>query len=219
MATENQINANRNNSQFSTGPNTEAGKSTISQNALKTGLFSRSAFIRPDELPRYNAIHEALSADLAPNGPLEENLVTEIIRASWRLERCADVEAAFLADTTLDPMANDNYSYRQNNVDRARAQSHRIIMRTLAELRRLQTERQARQFLEKQHRDLGVASALQLVKAQNQAKSKLTKQSQSTQPTNHPANSGTSRNAPCPCNSGRKFKHCCARTGSFVQAA
>jgi hypothetical protein len=204
MATENQINANRNNSQLSTGPNTEAGKSTVSQNALKTGLFSRSAFIRPDELPRYNAIHEALTTDLSPHGPLEENLVTEIIRASWRLERCADVEAAFLVDTTLDPMANDNFSYRQNNVDRARAHSHRIIMRTLAELRRLQTERHARQLSERQ-----------VHQARISAKQKLTKQSQSTAPTN----SGPARNAPCPCNSGRKYKQCCARTGSFFQAA
>ena len=142
MATENQINANRTNSQLSTGPRTEPGRAAVSQNALKTGLFSRSAYVSPDNLPRYNAIHEALYADLAPHGPLEDNLVTEIIRASWRLERCAEVEATFLETTPgYDPMSNDHYNRAQNNVDRARAHSHRIIMRTLAELRRLQTER------------------------------------------------------------------------------
>jgi hypothetical protein len=209
MATTDQIAANIENATASTGPRTPEGKSRSSQNAVKTGLFSRSGYIRPDELPSYNAIHEAYWADLAPHGTLEENLVTEIIRAAWRLERCADVESVFLHERpAFDPMeTDDSYSYRQNNVDRARAQSHRIIMRTLVELRRVQTERYARREL---RHDLprtveGAASSIDLLKALNSAKAKITKQTQSPAAANHEIG----RNTPCPCGSNQKYKRCC----------
>ena len=50
MATENQIQANRNNAKKSTAPRTEQGKARASQNALKQGLLARDAVL-PDEAP------------------------------------------------------------------------------------------------------------------------------------------------------------------------
>lgn len=45
MATEKQIQANRNNAKKSTGPRTEKGKARVSQNALKHGLLARDAIL------------------------------------------------------------------------------------------------------------------------------------------------------------------------------
>ncbi len=45
MATEAQTNANRANSQKSTGPRTAEGKAAVSQNAVKHGLFGHEAVI------------------------------------------------------------------------------------------------------------------------------------------------------------------------------
>ena len=50
MATEKQIQANRNNAKKSTGPRTEQGKAASSQNALKHGLLARDAVL-PGEDP------------------------------------------------------------------------------------------------------------------------------------------------------------------------
>jgi len=75
----------------------------------------------------------ALMHELSPEGVLEEIFATEIMTATWRLRRCHRVEA--------DPA-------EQESVDRARAQSHNILRRSIAELRKLQTERTIRTQLD-----------------------------------------------------------------------
>jgi len=40
MSTKTQINANRQNAQKSTGPQTDEGKAVVSQNAVRHGLFT-----------------------------------------------------------------------------------------------------------------------------------------------------------------------------------
>jgi hypothetical protein len=55
MATEAQINANRENAQKSTGPTSESGKSRVSLNAVKTGLTARIMLVirrRRPHLPK-----------------------------------------------------------------------------------------------------------------------------------------------------------------------
>jgi hypothetical protein len=73
---------------------------------------------------------KAFHENLAPEGPIEELCVTEIVNAAWRLRRCAEVtETLDIADP------------KQVAIDRAQAHAHRTIERFLAELRRLQTAR------------------------------------------------------------------------------
>lgn len=154
--------ANAANAQHSTGPRTEAGRATSSQNAVKSGLFSTSDFIRPGEEPLYTELDEALRADLAPEGQLEYHLVDEIRRAMWRSRRCGEVEASLVemcseigvaasaangdgvSAPIPDPMQNEATAKSQHSVDRARAQCHRLLHKCTAELRKLQTERQIR---------------------------------------------------------------------------
>ena len=148
MSTPAQLAANLANAQASTGPRTEEGKAASSKNATKHGLFATHDFIRPGEEPLYAELDDSLRLDLAPSGILEHNLVDEIRRAMWRLRRCGQVEESFIAtldgDAQPDPMQNEADAKIQNSVDRARAQSHRLLHKCTAELRKLQTERHFR---------------------------------------------------------------------------
>jgi hypothetical protein len=150
MSTAAQIEANRINAESSTGPNTEAGKATSSQNAVAHGLFTIHDFIRPGEEGLHDELIETVYGQFAPVGLLECRLVDEIVRAMWRLRRCGQVEESFVnvlateSGPIPDPIQNEATARLQNSVDRARAQAHRLLNRCTKELRCLQTERHYR---------------------------------------------------------------------------
>ena len=153
MSSAAQILANRENSQLSTGPRTAEGKETSSRNALASGLFTARDFIRPDELEEYESTRAGLWSEISPEGVIEETFAAAILTATWRLRRCGLVEAS-LAETScltdaLDPMqadpADSDGAFRiQLSVDRARGKAHTQLRQSLAELRRLQTEKAIR---------------------------------------------------------------------------
>jgi hypothetical protein len=130
----------------STGPRTEAGKARSAQNAIRTGLYAARDFVRPGEEEEYAQTLIQLMDELAPEGTLEETFATEIMGANWRLRRCRLVEESFGAIDTLDldPMIDEQTEKAQKSVDRARSQAHSILRRSMAELRKLQTERTIR---------------------------------------------------------------------------
>jgi hypothetical protein len=222
MATEAQIEANRNNATASTGPNTSEGKSKSSRNAVSQGLFSNRNTFNTSEADEYDELAAAMRKDLAPEGILEQTLANEITRAAWRLRRCARVEDNIF-EPDLDPMENLATLPIQLSVDRARLQTYRILQRSIAELRKLQNERRFRIEILDDDFDtasLGLASYKDLMPAMaaekrshshkrelDDANSPATKRSQS--PIEAPAN--TPRNAPCPCGSGQKHKRCCGK--------
>jgi hypothetical protein len=127
--------ANQANAQNSTGPRTEQGKAATAQNAAKSGLFSTRDFVLPHEQSIWTALDESIRAELRPSGPIEEAVTAEIRSALWRLRRCGEMEAE--SEAAPDPAT-------QQSIDRARAQSNRLLHRLLAELRTLQTQRQLR---------------------------------------------------------------------------
>jgi hypothetical protein len=123
-----------------TGPRTEAGKSRSSRNAIRTGLYAARDFIRPEEEEEYAQTLIKLMDELTPDGTVEETFATEIMGAHWRLRRCRLVEEAFglIEDLDFDPMMDERTEKQQKSIDRARAQSHLILRRSLDELRKLQ---------------------------------------------------------------------------------
>jgi hypothetical protein len=96
MATQNQIQANRNNAQKSTGPRTEEGKAHVSQNALKHGLLARDAVLPGEDPAEFDAQLAALEDALHPEDALEQELVRQIADAQWRMQRLARLETAYL---------------------------------------------------------------------------------------------------------------------------
>jgi hypothetical protein len=116
----------------------------MSQNALKTGLFAAADFIRPGELDDYSQIRAEFLEALVPEGPAEFLFFDEIVSANWRLRRCRLLEQAIANDPEKQSGPDDP---RQISVDRARNQAHNIARRAMAELRRLQTERNLREHI------------------------------------------------------------------------
>jgi hypothetical protein len=232
MATEAQFAANRENSQFSTGPTTETGKQTSSRNALTLGLYTGSDYVRPEERGLYSEFRETFHTQLAPQGLLEETFTAEITGAAWRLRRCSIVEAD-LADTaghsSQDPMLDESTEPARRSIERARSHAHSLLNRAINQLRRLQTERLVRHELSvpnpipadagladfKQvttafdRRDRGIVRTLQTQKSI--ADAQLASICKDAEPAPQIA-----RNALCPCNSGEKYKRCCGKTAPPV---
>jgi hypothetical protein len=218
-----------------TGPRTEAGKARSAQNATKHGLFTSHDFIRPGEQEEYAQALNALMHELTPDGTLEETFAKEILGATWRLRRCRMVEEAFssIEDLDFDPMMDERTEKQQRSVDRARAQSHYILRRSIAELTKLQTERQlrnkifpdappadrpetpepVRRYTREELKAIAKADVDAIMA--ERALSSLCKPGETMPPSLQPATSfckpeqQTPRNALCPCGSGNKFKRCC----------
>jgi hypothetical protein len=119
-------------------------KARAAQNALKTGLFAAHDFIRFGEEEEYAELRASLLDELQPDGSIEEAFASEIVGAAWRLRRCRLIEGDFSIRTVLDPMVDEPTSHEQKSVDRARIQSHNLMRRSMAELRKVQTERTMR---------------------------------------------------------------------------
>ena len=157
MASPAQQLASIQNSRLSTGPNTPEGKATASQNAITTGLFTARDFIREDEYEEYSEMSQSIYAQLSATGPIEAAYAAEIVSASWRLRRCEKLEIS------------DEYTEAaERRIERARASAHNALRRSLAELRRLQTERQIRNEIYPEGTDLadlGLSDSRQIQKA------------------------------------------------------
>lgn len=94
MATQRQIEANRENASKSTGPRTEDGKAASSANALRHGLTAELLVLLPDEDgDAFKRLREGVIAELAPAGALQEVLAERAAVLLWRLDRVARMEA------------------------------------------------------------------------------------------------------------------------------
>jgi len=148
LTTEARQTANQANARHSTGPKTSEGKAAVSQNAVSLALFSSRDLVRPEEQSEYDELRASLESDLRPATAMERTHAMEILHATWRLHRCAQVEANLLAPTLesgLDPMEQDKAAaVIQATVDRARAHARNNLRLASQDLSRLQTERQLR---------------------------------------------------------------------------
>ena len=97
MASEAQINANRENSKFSQGPVTAEGKSTCSKNALKHALTGRTVLLRADDLTAYENLCAILDQKFAPESDAEKLLVESIAETEWRLTRINVIHSGIFA--------------------------------------------------------------------------------------------------------------------------
>lgn len=57
--------------------------------ALKHGGFSSTAVLPGENPAEFEELHQALIAELAPTGALEENIVADIARLVWRKQNLA----------------------------------------------------------------------------------------------------------------------------------
>jgi hypothetical protein len=219
MATESQINANRENAKASTGPQTAEGKAKSSRNNTKFGLFATNNCVQPEEKEAYENFSTALWTTLAPADPVEEVTAAEFVRNAWRLRRCAmaeetlgEIVARFQASQNklrgtehpaADPMIYPNYLPAQTAIDRARTSAQTGMRRAKADLDKMQAARRKAQPAVLQVEPNPVPVTPETPEPEKPAPTIRT-QSQPSKPAQqeHPSL--------CPCNSGREFIDCCA---------
>jgi hypothetical protein len=92
MATQAQIDANRQNSQRSTGPRSIEGKAVSRFNALKSGIDAKAQVIPGEEAAELEALAADYHRQYRPENPLEVFLVDSLVNADWQLRRLKKVE-------------------------------------------------------------------------------------------------------------------------------
>ncbi len=154
MSSPQQIAANQQNAQLSTGPQSQAGKETVSRNAVRHGLAGDKHAVLPGEEDAFEDFARDYAQRYAPVGRPEESLVRALAREFWRLERAHGMEDALFhrvlgdyeastpvplarADAFLDPAKGlRTVSAYVRSIQRA-------IDKISAELKSLQSQRKA----------------------------------------------------------------------------
>jgi len=95
MSTESQTNANRKNSQQSTGPRTADGKARSSRNSTVHGLTGKSPILPGEDPADLLELAESYRDSLKPNGQVEEDLVERMAIATYRLRRIVRIELGY----------------------------------------------------------------------------------------------------------------------------
>ena len=174
MATAAQINANRQNAQRSTGPQSTKGKARSALNALDHGLRARIILedthaITGERATPFAALLVDLVAELAPVGVLESHCVETIALSIWRLrlvirkelDLVAEVDSEDMLDTLLPPLGSDGQPtpapaafrplpHPEKLLPLVRYEAHldRQMRRARADLQQLQAARLANAALE-----------------------------------------------------------------------
>lgn len=118
MATEKRIEANQANALLSTGAVTVEGKTIVSRNAIKHGIFTKDLIIKSgigqeNEL-EYQELLNGIIDSLSPQGQLESLLVEKIALDFWRLKRVIRFESGSLKKY-LDEVLDDYYNSWQGS--------------------------------------------------------------------------------------------------------
>jgi hypothetical protein len=153
MASLPQIEANRRNSQLSTGPRTAAGKATSSRNATRSGIYAESVLLIGEDPAEFAALAREYEDSCRPVGPRERAVVDTLIHTDWLLRRVRLLEtqdwnseleqiyegAEILTYALLN--AHDEIAERLERIQRRLTALDRIYHRALADLHRLQSNR------------------------------------------------------------------------------
>ena len=108
MPSEKQINANRQNAQRSTGPQTPEGKTVAAQNSFKHGIYAAQGLFPGESQAEFDLHRDQIFAEYKPVGPTEKHLTKRIVRLTWRLEH---------SDRTQIAAVNSlHYSHRNKSV-------------------------------------------------------------------------------------------------------
>jgi hypothetical protein len=92
MTSFRQIEANRRNARFSTGPITEEGKKRSRQNAVRHGLTAETVIDAVEDAEDYTAFELAVTADYDAQSAVERELVLRLASLLWRLRRATAIE-------------------------------------------------------------------------------------------------------------------------------
>lgn len=141
MASLDQLRANRENAQLSTGPTSLSGKDISSANHIIHGLSGRTIVLKSENQADYDVLLDSIHAEYSPQTATEIELVIEIAGGSWRLRRADGVE------TRLFDQAGDDIllvTAELDKVRRYRTSIEKAWHKAIEQLRKIQAERIAR---------------------------------------------------------------------------
>jgi hypothetical protein len=143
--------ANRSNSQHSTGPRTEEGKSISSRNNTRHGLTGDFSLLPDEDYGQFQILIESLTAEHKPKTTTETLLVWDMAKHHWLTQRALRFqnEAMFLA---VDHQKLSLYLRYQTTQQRA-------FHRCLNDLLKLQKQRKSEDRGFESHRALGARCA------------------------------------------------------------
>jgi len=101
MTSEKKSYSDRSNAKLGQGPKSATGRTRARHNALKSGLYAKTALLPFEDAKAYVKLRVAIFAEFGPQGALEEGLVELIIADLWRINRFVRIENAFLEKTKL----------------------------------------------------------------------------------------------------------------------
>ena len=152
MTSQKQIEANRHNAQFSTGPNTGQGKLIASQNSIKHGLLSRDLLAQDEQESELEYFRERIYESVCPQGSVEEFLVEKMINSGWRLQRLTKIEVSIIDSRgpysqKIEDVFWGKRGETLQTLSRYEAALERNFFKSLHELQRLQAMRSGQQVL------------------------------------------------------------------------
>jgi len=127
--------ANRANAQLSTGPRSAIGKLASSRNSTKHGLASGQLIIPGEDPTEFESLLTDLLNDRQPVGNAEELLVTEMAQSHWLAQRAIRLQNGCFTENGVDEKGLSLFL-------RYFTTHNRAFYKALAELQRLQKERQ-----------------------------------------------------------------------------
>jgi hypothetical protein len=101
--TPEQLAANRANAQRSTGPTSDEGKATSSQNARTHGLTGKTVLLPDENKTEFELFCIEVADSLEPEGPIEREFARIVANDQWRLRRVKRIEDGLLARGTFGP--------------------------------------------------------------------------------------------------------------------
>src|SRR5258707_13766608 len=133
-----QRDANRANANKSTGPRSEEGKATSSQNASKHNLSGGAAFLPSEDPSAYEGHLKAGPEEYGPLSPSAEFVVRQIADAMWRLQRLQRMEDELIASSDNPFLDEDDKTMiRLERLQRYRQMIERSYVRFTQEWRKL----------------------------------------------------------------------------------
>jgi hypothetical protein len=98
VSSQQKIDSARANGAKSHGPKTEAGRKISSQNAITHGLYAKGVVLAVESREQYQEMLDAYLQQFQPEGPIEHDLVEEMVAAKWRQRRLWAIETDLLED-------------------------------------------------------------------------------------------------------------------------
>ena len=157
MTSEKQLEANRRNSQLSTGPRTEAGKSITRMNALQSGLHAESHVIRSEDPEALAQLTAEYYAEFHPITARQRDLLDTVVHNQWLIRRLRLTESDLYTrhfvdrDHDFDPKWDHHVAQREHPLSDSYAVLEKRLLRLQSRLNSL--ERSTRLAL-KELRDL-----------------------------------------------------------------